>query len=176
MSFLDVMHHYFRGEKLEALGFILPLGMLLAAFGVVALKVERSGFTWGAGVPAVVLGVVLMATGLGVGGRTSRQVAELARRFEQEPAAMVREELPRMQKVDANFRATFAAFGVAAAVGLALVYGVRAEWAQGLGSVLVLAGALGLLVDGFASRRAAPYTAALEELAERHRVAPEQGR
>jgi hypothetical protein len=38
MSFLEIMDIYFRGEKLEALWFILPAGILLQTFGAVALK------------------------------------------------------------------------------------------------------------------------------------------
>ena len=75
-----------------------------------------------------------------------------------------------MQGVNRNFHATFIAFGIAAAVGLVLVYAVRSGWAQGLGAALILLGGLGLIIDGVASRRAEPYTASLEELAEQHQV------
>jgi hypothetical protein len=37
MAFADVMHAYFRGEKLEAFGFILPVGVLLIAFAGLAI-------------------------------------------------------------------------------------------------------------------------------------------
>ena len=173
MSFLDVLHTYFRGEKIEALAFILPIGLALLAFGLVILKVERNGFTWGAAVPSILFGLVLIGTGIGVGRRTSGQVAELTRSFEEAPAIMVQTELPRMHKVNANFRTTFWAFGMLVVLGLILLYLVRAEWAQGLGSALILAGAIGLLIDGFAERRAVPYTAALEDLAEQHQVSLE---
>jgi hypothetical protein len=42
MSFIEIMHTYFRGEKLEALMFILPVGLLLFSSGIAALKAERS--------------------------------------------------------------------------------------------------------------------------------------
>ena len=41
-------------------------------------------------------------------------------------------------------------------------------WAQGLGSALILVSALGFMIDGFAGRRAQPYTKALEALAAEH--------
>ena len=173
MSFLDVMYTYFRGEKVEALAFILPIGLLLVIFGGVVLKVERTPFTWGAVIPAILFGLVLIAVGVSVGGRASGQVEELRQGFEQAPAAMVEQELPRMRRVNQTFRATIISFGVAVAIGLVLVYAPGSGWAQGLGSALILVGGLGLMVDGFASRRAMPYTAALEELAEHHRVSPE---
>lgn len=164
MSFLDVMNTYFRGEKLEAWFFILPVGVLLFALGIVALKVERGGYAWGVAIPCFLVGLTFIGTGIGVGARTNGQVAELTRGYEAAPAQMVKEELPRMQKVNANFRATFAVFGVLTAVGLVLIFAVRTGWAQGLGSALVLISALGFLIDGFAGRRTVPYTEALEQL------------
>jgi hypothetical protein len=175
MPFLEVMQSYFRGEKTEALGFILPVGLLLAALGVVALKVERGGFAWGVAVPCILAGLVLVGTGTAVGARTSGQVAEITRDYQQEPSAMVQKELPRMEKVNANFRLTFHAFGVLVAAGLAVHYLLGAGWARGLGVGLMLIGAVGLLIDAFAERRAEPYTAALVELARQRPAAPDGG-
>jgi hypothetical protein len=70
-----------------------------------------------------------------------------------------------MEKVNANFKTTFYAFGALALLGLALHYLAGPGWGRGLGTMLILVGALGLLIDGFAERRAVPYTAALEEIA-----------
>ena len=168
MSFLDVMSTYFRGEKIEALAFILPIGLLLVIFGGVVLKSERTGFTWGAAIPAIVFGLVFTAIGISVGARASGQVEALRQGFEQAPATMVQAELPRIQKINHTFRMTIITFGVLVAIGMVLLYAVRTEWAQGLGSVLILISALGLMIDGFASRRAVPYTAALEQVAAQH--------
>jgi hypothetical protein len=165
MTFLDTMHAYFRGEKLEALFFIVPAGLALVGLAVVALKVERGGFAWGVAVPCFLFGVALLGTGGVVAARTDGQVAAIERAYAVAPASMVRSELPRMRKVAADFRTYFVTFAVLAAAGLLLVTLVQAGWARGLGPALLLGGALGLLVDGFASRRAVPYTAALEQLA-----------
>ncbi len=73
-----------------------------------------------------------------------------------------------MQKVNANFRTTFIVFGALTALSLVLIFALRAGWAQGLGSALIVVSALGLLIDGFAGRRAVPYTDALEQLAAQH--------
>lgn len=167
MPFLDFMHAYFRGEKLEALFWIVPAGLALVALGIVALRVERGGFAWGVAAPALLFGLVLAATGGVVAARTDGQVAALERAHAASPAEMARAELPRMRKVNADFRTYFAAFVALAAVGLFLVTALPAPWARGLGSTLLLVAAVGLLIDGFASRRAAGYTAAVEELAGR---------
>lgn len=166
MSFLDVMQSYFRGEKLEAFFAILPVGLLLIAFGALAIKAERGGYAWSIAIPSILFGLVLVATGIGVGTRTNGQVAELKASYEKAPAAMAKKELPRMQKVNQNFRTTFYAFGALALLGLILHFAIQAGWSRGLGAVLVLVGAIGLLVDGFAERRAEPYTKALVELAD----------
>ena len=164
MQFLDALHTYFRGEKLEAWFFIFPVGVLLLAFAAVALKAERGGFAWGVAIPCVLAGLALIGTGVGVGSRTSGQVKELVRGYETAPREMVATEWPRMQRVNANFRTTFKVFGLLTAVGLVLTFAIRAGWAQGLGPTLILISSLGFLIDGFAGRRAVPYTEALEQL------------
>ncbi len=169
---LELMHDYFRGERLEALAFILPAGVALVAVGAVMLRGERDAFAWSLAVPAILFGLALIGTGLGVGLRTPAQVAELVQGLASDPAQMLAAELPRMARVNANFRLMFIAFGVLVGAGLLLVYLVRSEWAHGLGIALMVGGALGLLIDGVASRRALPYTAALEQLAVQHRVDP----
>ena len=50
-------------------------------------------------------------------------------------------------------------------IGLGLRFGLKADWAHGVGPAIILIGAMGFLIDGFAERRARPYTQALELLA-----------
>jgi hypothetical protein len=167
MSFTEIMHTYFRGEKLEALWFILPVGILLVIFGIVAFKAERGGFAWGVAIPCLLFGIVFIGTGIGIGARTNGQIAEIEQTYQENPAAMVQKELPRMEKVNANFKLTFVVFGILIAVGLVVHYLDGPNWGRGLGAALILISAIGLLVDGFAERRAEPYTAALEQVAEK---------
>lgn len=164
MSFIDIMHTYFRGEKIEAMWFIAVTGVALLIFGGVALKVERGGYSWGVAIPSLLFGVILLGVGLGVGLRTNQQVTEIEISFKQNPSALLQKELPRMEKVNSNFRTTYYALGALAFLGLLIHYLVGPEWGRGLGSTLVLLGAIGLLIDGFAERRAEPYTAALIRL------------
>ena len=71
MSFIEIMQTYFRGEKLEAIFFILTIGLALVVFGIVALKAESGGFAWGVAIPSILFGLVLMGTGIGVAARTN---------------------------------------------------------------------------------------------------------
>lgn len=165
MSFVEIMSSYFRSERLAALYFILPVGLALALGALALLKTDRAAVSWGAGVPALLFGLAFVATGLGVGLRTPAQIEALTAQHAAAPAELIKVELPRMEKVNKNFHTTHYAFGVAALVGLALIYGLGKDWAFGLGAVLVLTAGIGFLIDGFAERRAAPYTAALQALA-----------
>ena len=164
MSFLDVMNAYFQGEKLEALWYILPSGILLVVLGITALKVEQGGFAWGVAVPCFLFGLILLGTGIGVGFRTDSQVAKLERVYAQSPAQLAEIEMPRMEKVNANFRTTFYLFGVIVFFGLGVHYLGGEHWGRAIGAVLILAGGIGLLIDGFAERRAVPYTEALQQI------------
>lgn len=168
MPFLDVMHSYFRGERIEALYFILPLGVALLAFAAVALRAERGGFAWGLAVPLALFGLVAIGTGAAIGLRTPGQVAELEAEYETDSGAMLAKELPRMEKVNANWPRLIGAWAALLLIGLGLRFGLKADWAHGVGPALILIGACGFLIDGFAERRARPYTAALEALAVEH--------
>lgn len=164
MSFIEIMHTYFRGEKLEALFYILPIGLLLVFAGITALKAEKGGFAWGIAMPFILFGLVLVGMGIGIGVRTNGQVAALEKAYIENPDVMVRTELPRMEKVNANFKLTFIVFGLLSAAGLFIHYLGGMNWGRGIGAAFILIGALGLLIDGFAERRAIPYTKALHEI------------
>jgi len=172
MSFLDVMQTYFRGERAEGLDFIVPLGVLLVAFAAVAVRAERGGFAWGLATPLAVFGLVAIVTGATVGLRTAGQVSEITAGFQSDPAAMVAKELPRMERVNRNWPVYLGAWTAFVVIGLGLRFGSSADWAHGVGPALILVGALGFLIDGFAERRARPYTEALRALAAEPQLEP----
>lgn len=168
MPFLDVMHTYFRGERIESLYFIVPIGIAMVAFAAVTLRAERGGFAWGLAVPLVLFGIFAIGIGAAVGLRASGQVAQLEAGFQSDPGAMVGEELPRMQKVNDSWPIYIGMWTALVLVGLGLRFGLKADWAHGVGPAIILIGAMGFLIDGFAERRARPYTEALEALAAEH--------
>lgn len=161
MELLDILRTYFRGETLESAFFIAPAGLFLVALGVAAIRAETPTYGWAVAVPCFVCGLLLLGVGVGITVRTPGQVSALVEGLQADPAATVASEVVRMEKVMSNFHMTLPVFGAIAVVGLALRFGLSAEWAQGLGPTLVLLGGLGLLIDGFASRRAGPYVEAL---------------
>jgi len=171
MTFLEQLQHYFQGERIAALAFMVPVGVFLFVLAGAAMKSEGGVFGVGIAVPLVVFGLFSGGVGLGIGLRTSAQVAALEAELATSPRTMLGKELPRMRKVNGNWPILVAVWAVFVVVGMGLRFGVKADWAQGVGPALVLAGALGLLIDGFAERRARPYTAALEAQARQHGVA-----
>jgi hypothetical protein len=172
VPFLDAMHTYFRGERIEALCFIVPIGVAMVAFAAVTLRAERGGFACGLAVPLVLFGVFAIGIGAAVGLRTAGQVADIEAGFRSDPGAMVADELPRMQKVNDNWPIYIGMWTALVLIGLGLRFGLKADWAHGVGPAIILIGALGFLIDGFAERRARPYTEALEVLATEHDVEP----
>ncbi|MCA2981926.1 MAG: hypothetical protein INH41_24210 [Myxococcaceae bacterium] len=164
MAFVEQMQDYFRGERIEALFFIVPAALVLFVLAAAALKSEGGAFGVAMAVPMVLFGLVALGTGLGVGLRTPGQVAALEKAYAASPQAMAAEELPRMQKVNAAWPVYLGVWTAAVVVGLALRFLVKADWAHGLGPGLIIVGAMGFLIDGFAERRARPYTQALEAL------------
>lgn len=164
MPFLEILDTYFRGERAESLYFILPLGLACLAFAAAVLAAERSSFVVGVAGVFVVLGLALSAVGGGVGFRTASQVTTLHKEFDTDRAAFAVKEGARMEKVNANWPVYLATWTVFALLGLLLRFAVRHELANGVGIALVFFGGVGLLIDGFAERRARPYTEALSEL------------
>jgi hypothetical protein len=176
MPFLQTMQTYFRGERLEALFYIGPAGLILWVLAATALKTDRGGFGWGLAVPWILFGLLLVGVGAGVGIRTPSQVDELEKSYAASPKAMVEKELPRMQQVNRMWPIYLSVWAGLVIIGTILRFALKADWAHGVGPALVLVGAFGYLIDGFAERRARPYTAALETLAAEHGVSTQSSR
>ena len=161
MNLHDVMTTYFQGEKTEALVFILPLGLLSLVFGGWLLSDGGGGFARGVAIPFLVLGLVMTAVGGSVGFRTPAQVETLQASFARAPEATRIAEVARMEKVNRAWPVYLVAWALVGVAGLALRFGARGDFSQGLGIALVFFSGVGLLIDGFAERRARPYTEAL---------------
>lgn len=162
MNIVDVMTDYLRGEKLEALIFILPLGLVSIVFGAWLMTDTKEAFFRGMAWPFVVLGLALTFTGATVSFRTPAQVERLTAAFVAEPEKTRAEEQARMDKVNKAWATYLTAWATFAVVGLVLRFALKNEFARGIGIALVFFGGVGLLIDGFAERRAHPYTKALE--------------
>jgi hypothetical protein len=158
---LEAMQIYFQGEKLEALVFILPAGLLSLVFGIWLLTDHPDAFARGVAIPCLAMGLLMTTVGGVVGYRTPTQVTQLQAALQAAPQATLAAEVERMDKVNRAWKyylVLWAAFGAA---GLALRFALASDFAQGLGIALVFYAGVGLLVDGFAERRTHPYGVAL---------------
>ena len=161
MRWFTLAETYLRGEKLEALIFILPLGLVSLLMGAWLLSDVREAFARGVALPCLLLGLVLTATGAGVGFRTPGQLDALSAAVVADPEAARVAELARMEKVNRNWPIYLGAWAFFGVGGLALRFASKNDMAQGVGVALVFYAGVGLLIDGFAERRARPYTEAL---------------
>lgn len=166
MKFLENMIPYFQGEKLEALIFILPLGLVCLIFGGWLLSEGQQGFSKGVAITSITMGLLLTIVGTTVGFRTPTQVANLQAQFQVEPSATLEAEKARMEKVNRAwpvYLSIWIAFGV---IGIALRLLTQSEFLNGIAVALVFFAGVGLLIDGFADRRAQIYTGAIHEALE----------
>ncbi|MDH3201336.1 MAG: hypothetical protein OEM15_10635 [Myxococcales bacterium] len=172
-DFLEILNTYFWGERTEALFFIVPIGVLSLVFAGIVYRTQQGGFMWGIVIPFVLLGLALLVTGAAVSLRTPGQVEHLTALYEADKAAFIAEEMPRMEQVNANWPRYVAMYVAFLVIGSVLRFAVHTEWALSAGTALILFAAIGLFIDGFAERRAEPYTKALEELSPRVAPGPE---
>lgn len=162
LHLLEAAHTYFEGEKIEALVFILPIGLLGLVFGIWLLTEDQGTFTKGVAIPFLVMGLVMSSVGAVVGFRTPAQVNHLERSLSTSPQSAVAQELNRMEKVNQAWGTYLLIWGLFGSVGLLLRFVTKSDLLHGIGIALVFFAGVGLLVDGFAERRTHPYMDALK--------------
>lgn len=168
LDLLKSMQIYFQGEKIEALVFILPLGILAVVFSIWLLTDSPSQFTRGLFVPLFLMGLIMSTVGGVVGYRTPSQMNQLERGLQSDPKTTLAAESARMEKVNSAWNRYLLLWGLFGAAGLALRFATQKDFAQGMGIALVLFSGVGLMIDGFAERRAQAYTAVLSSAIAAH--------
>ena len=164
MKFLETMLPYFQGEKIEALVFILPIGLLCLVFGGWLLSEGHPGFARGVAIPFIAMGLVIAVIGGTVGFRTPAQTSQLQQSFLVDPAETIKSEIVRMEKVNQAWRWYLAIWVIFAIIGLGLRLFTTSDFLRGFGIALVFFSGLGLMIDGFADRRAQIYSNVIAEL------------
>ena len=162
LEVLRAIDLYFQGEKVEALVFILPIGLLSLVFGVWLFSDGPSSFTRAVAIPFLAMGLVMTAVGGTVGFRTPAQVAQLQHGVQNNAQASIAAESARMEKVNKAWGKYLILWGLMGALGLGLRFAMSGDFANGLGIALVFFSGVGLMVDGFAERRAHAYAAVLQ--------------
>lgn len=163
-NFLQAMQIYFQGEKIEALVFILPIGLLSLVFGAWLFIDNANSFTRGVAIPFIVMGLLMSTIGGIVGYRTPAQVASLEQSLQSDLKAAIQTESERMVKVNKAWPIYLVIWGIFGVAGLAFRFLTGSDFLQGMGIALVFFAGVALLVDGFAERRTHPYVAAIESM------------
>jgi hypothetical protein len=163
MKFIETMLHYFQGEKMEALVFILPIGLLCLVFGGWLLSEGHPGFAKGVAIPFIVMGLLIAVIGGTVGFRTPTQTSHIQQSYVADPAETVKSEIVRMEKVNQAWRWYLAIWVIFAILGLGLRLFTTSDFLRGLGIALVFFAGVGLMIDGFADRRAQIYSKVIGE-------------
>jgi hypothetical protein len=164
MKFLGTMLPYFQGEKIEALVFILPIGLLCLVFGGWLLSEGHQGFARGVAIPFIAMGLVIAVIGGTVGFRTPAQTSQLQQSFLVDQAETIKSEIVRMEKVNQAWRWYLAIWVIFAILGLGLRLFTTSDFLRGFGIALVFFAGVGLMIDGFADRRAQIYSSDIGEL------------
>lgn len=156
MNLWFVMHEYFQGEKVEALVFILSIGLLSLIFGIWLLT-EGGNFAKGVAIPFLALALISVSVGSVVGFRTPNQLKTLENGLVTNKIVTINSEIERMEKVNSawpKYLVIWITFGI---VGLTLRILTKNDFTQGLGVALVFFSGVTLIIDGFAERRAIKY-------------------
>lgn len=164
MKFLETMLPYFQAEKIEALVFILPIGLLCLVFGGWLLSEGQPGFSRGVAIPFIAMGFVLSIVGGSVGFRTPMQTAQIQQAYEADPTTALKSESARMEKVNRAWTWYLAIWVVFILLGLGFRLLAQSDFLRGMGIALVFFAGVGLVIDGFADRRARIYSDVLDEL------------
>lgn len=158
---MDAMMVYLQGEKIEALVFILPVGLLSMVFGLWLYIDNGISFTKGVAIPFLVMGLVMVSVGAIVGYRTPAQITTLQAGWLSAPEVTRVAEVKRMEKINNAWKFYLMLWGAFGVLGLILRFGMTHDFANGLGIALIFFSGVGLMVDGFAERRTHPYIQAL---------------
>jgi hypothetical protein len=163
MSFMEILLEYFRGEKQVGIA-LAVVGVGLLAFAGWVFRTQTGGFAWGLAVPFLLFGLAFGGGGTYLALRTDRQVADLTAKYEKDPRTLLAVEVPRMERVNANWPRVKITWTVVIGVALVLLFAVRRDWASGLGLALLAVSTILFFTDVFAERRALVYTEALGKL------------
>jgi hypothetical protein len=147
---------YFNAEKWAGLLFAVA-GVLAIVAALLVFFAIKTSFWKGAALPLLLIGLVEVAVGYTVYGRSDAQRQQIVYNMDMNPGAIAKAEVPRMQKVMQNFRLyrymEIALLVLGLFLFLTLNTSADRQFWCGLGFGLALQAFAMLLADGFAERR-----------------------
>lgn len=162
-DFLEVMHEYFRGEKMLAWAFV-GLGVPMLGFAIFVFRSQLGGFRLGLAIPLAIVGVLMTAAGPFFAKHNDRLAEDIEQRYSESRAELAEAEAERMAKVNANWPRLKMVWALIAIAAMGMLLFVKQGWSEGLGLALMLIVTVLFFVDVFGERRAVPYTAAVAHI------------
>jgi uncharacterized membrane protein HdeD (DUF308 family) len=151
---------YFNGEKQESIIFI-TIGVLAILVALLLFFYIKHQWGKGAAWPLLLIGILQLVVGYTVYTRSDAQRKDIVYKMDMNKDSLIREELPRMEKVMKNFSIyRYIEVGLFVA-GIAMFFYFRNQqdkqlW-MGLFAALALQAGLMLIADGVAERRGHRY-------------------
>ena len=164
---MDFAHHlvsYYKGEWLEA-ALLTAFGVGLAGVAVVMWQhADQNSLLKGLFYPIAFLAAfTAMAGSFGVYNNQQR-LATMPAQYAKNQTEFVLAERNRFEGksgVNTWWMPLKVLWAVLALVGIAMSFSTRNDFAHGIAIGLIVIGAMGFVIDGFAHHRAKAYTAAL---------------
>ncbi|POY34766.1 hypothetical protein C3K47_18710 [Solitalea longa] len=158
---------YFEAEK-SATFIIMIIGLLAVITAIVFFFLKTKLFV-GTAIPLLVFGAIEVAIGYTVYAQTDKQTSDVIYSFDMNPDYLKNKELPRIQKVNSNFKVIMYVEIGLLLLSLVLVwlnYSKQNFW-LGIGLGLLLQGLILFVFDQIAERRARIYTEKLTQFTAR---------
>lgn len=171
MDFAQHLVNYYKGEWLEA-ALLAALGVALTGVAVVMWQhADQNGLLKGLFYPIAFLAAfTAMAGSFGVYNNQQR-LATMPAQYTQNQTEFVQAESNRFEGksgINTWWMPLKVLWAVLVIVGIAVSFTTRSDVKHGIAIGLIVIGAMGFVIDGFAHHRAKAYTAAL--------LAPTHGR
>jgi len=160
---MNAIVNYFNGEKWESYLFLL-MGILTISISLYLLFVLKTSFWKGVAIPFILLGVLEFVVGYTIVNRSPKDILRVENFINSEPQKIQSEEIPRMEKVMANFKVFRIGEIILIALGILMMYSTMEDtfW-RGLGLGLFIQAGSVLALDFFAERRGHVYLQFLQD-------------
>ena len=152
---------YFMAEKQAGLVFMI-VGIVAIIMGLVFILIFKTPFYKGAAIPLLVIGLIQGIAGNTIFRRSDEDRIKNVYAYNMNPSLLRAKELPRMIKVNRNFKMLKAVEILFIVSGLFLLFYFRTKpdflfW-KGIGLTLLIQAVIVLGADIIASERALHYT------------------
>ncbi len=164
---MDPIVKYFTGEKAESYLFLF-MGVVALILAVGFLLGLKTAFWKGVAIPFLIVATLEMVVGYTIVRRSPKDIVRVENYYKSDPAKIIDQEIPRMEKVMSNF-VLFRYLEITLIVlGIFLMYSTQKDtFLRGIGFGLFIQASIVLSLDFFAERRGKVYMDYLIESVEK---------